>query len=137
MFKRKKVHPEADAYASRRYEDTAVCIHYDIKGGRGLYNFYAPWLEMMLQRLPAGVREKHSLMVTPAWRAPRLHVWGEEQFPAESGPSNQGVGSKEGDLPIRHMADFANKGTNEATHAGHRKIQTLQTRNQSKICVIL
>lgn len=68
MFKRKRsqrVHPDVlvqDAYIKRRYEDLSVCIHKDIKNGSGLYNYYAPWLEMKLQSFPAQYREKHSVM---------------------------------------------------------------------------
>ena len=63
MFKRSKVKPEVDPYIARRYEDTAVCIHQDIKNGRGRYSYYAPWLEKMLERLPSAEhREKYSLI---------------------------------------------------------------------------
>ena len=67
MFKSKKtkVQPQVDAHIIRRYEDLAICIHQDIKNGQGLHNFYAPWLEVMLERLPQHVREEHSLLVKP------------------------------------------------------------------------
>ena len=68
MFKRRRsqrVHPDVliqDAYIKRRYEDLAVCIHEDIKNGRGRYNYYAPWLELKLQSFPTFYREKHSIL---------------------------------------------------------------------------
>ena len=68
MFKRKRsqrVHPDElvqDAYIQRRYDDLSVCIHGDIKNGRGRYNYYAPWLEIKLQSFPAHYREKHSVL---------------------------------------------------------------------------
>ena len=69
MFKRRRsqrVHPGVevqDAYLKRRYEDLSVCIHTDIKNGRGQYNYYAPWLELKLQPFPAFYREKHSVLI--------------------------------------------------------------------------
>ena len=69
MFKRRRsqrVHPGVevqDAYLRRRYEDLSVCIHTDIKNGRGRYNYYAPWLELKLQSFPAFYREKHSVLI--------------------------------------------------------------------------
>lgn len=69
MFKRRRsqrVHPGVevqDAYIKRRYEDLSVCIHADIKNGRGQYNYYAPWLELKLQPFPAFYREKHSVLI--------------------------------------------------------------------------
>ena len=68
MFKRRRsqrVHPDVliqDAYIKRRYEDLSLCIHKDIKNGRGRYNYYAPWLELKLQTFPAFYREKHSVL---------------------------------------------------------------------------
>ena len=68
MFKRRRsqrVHPDVvvqDAYIKRRYEDLSVCIHRDIKNGRGRYNYYAPWLELKLQSFPTFYREKHSVL---------------------------------------------------------------------------
>ena len=59
------MHPDVlvqDAYIKRRYEDLSVCIHKDIQNGCGLYNYYAPWLEMKLQSFTAQYREKHSVM---------------------------------------------------------------------------
>ena len=79
MFKRKKIHSELDTYIHRRYEDLAVCIHYDIKNGRGTYSYYAPWLEAMLQRLPsAQLREKYSLMTQHQLQKAST-AWGEHQ----------------------------------------------------------
>ena len=69
MFKRRRsqrVHPGVeiqDTYLKRRYEDLSVCIHVDIKNGRGQYNYYAPWLELKLQPFPAFYREKHSVLI--------------------------------------------------------------------------
>ena len=69
MFKRRRsqrVHPGVeiqDAYIKRRYEDLSVCIHTDLKNGRGQYNYYAPWLELKLQPFPAFYREKHSVLI--------------------------------------------------------------------------
>ena len=68
MFKLRrsqKVRPDVqirDAYIKRRYEDLSVCIHKDIKNGRGQYNYYAPWVELMLLSFPAHFREKHSVL---------------------------------------------------------------------------
>ena len=102
MFKRKKVQPETDTYISRRYEDTAVCIHYDIKNGRGMYSYYAPWLETMLQRLPsAQVRQKYSLMVRPV-----LSAWQEEE-PGPSGLTDSQQLQVE-DLEDSRLATFQN-----------------------------
>ena len=92
MFKRKKIHSELDAYIHRRYEDLAVCIHYDVKNGRGTYNYYAPWLEAMLQRLPSvQLREKYSLMTrTPQHQLQKASTaWG-EHLGAELRTSGQG-----------------------------------------------
>lgn len=67
MLKRRRsqrVHPDVliqDAYVKRRYEDLSVCIHRDIKNGRGQYNYYAPWLDLKLQSFPTFYREKHSV----------------------------------------------------------------------------
>ena len=67
MFRRRRaqrVHPDVliqDAFIKRRYEDLSVCIHNDIKNGRGQYNYYAPWLELKLQSFPAFYREQHSV----------------------------------------------------------------------------
>ena len=67
MLKRRRsqrVHPDVliqDAYIKRRYEDLSVCIHKDIKNGRGQYNYYAPWLDLKLQSFPTFYREKHSV----------------------------------------------------------------------------
>lgn len=69
MFTRRRsqrVHPDVlvqDAYIKRRYEDLSVCIHKDIRNGRGQYNYYAPWLELKLQSFPAFYREQHSVLV--------------------------------------------------------------------------
>ena len=87
MFKRKKaqVQPALDPYITRRYEDLAVCIHQDLKNGRGLYSYYAPWLETMLQRLPsAEMRQKYSLL--PANHTTPASAWVGED---EAGPSNR------------------------------------------------
>ena len=71
MFKRKRsqrVHPDElvqDAYIQRRYEDLSICIHRDIKNGKGQYNYYAPWLEIKLQSFPADYRENHSVLQQP------------------------------------------------------------------------
>ena len=67
MFRRRsrRVHPDLviqDAYIKRRYNDLSVCIHKDIKDGRGRHNYYAPWLELKLQTFPAFYREKHSVL---------------------------------------------------------------------------
>ena len=53
-------------YITRRYQDLAVCIHADIANNRGLYNYYAPWLENMMDKheLPDHVKWKNSLVLT-------------------------------------------------------------------------
>ena len=59
------MHPDVlvqDAFIKRRYEDLSLCIHKDIKNGRGQYNYYAPWLEIKLQPFPAHYRETHSVL---------------------------------------------------------------------------
>ncbi len=74
MFRRRRVQPTLDPYIARRYEDIAVSIYHDIKNGRGTYNYYAPWLEGMLERIPSSeYRDKHSLM-----RGRPLNAWQEE-----------------------------------------------------------
>ena len=88
MFKRKKtqVQPELDPYITRRYEDLAVCIHHDLKNGRGQYSYYAPWLETMLQRLPSvEMRQKYSLLPSADTRPALAWVGGED----EAGPSDR------------------------------------------------
>ena len=91
MFKRKKVHPSIDKYIERRYDDIAVCIYTDLRSGRGLQNYYAPWLERMLQGFPKPQREKYSLM-TPSPPRPALSAWPEEP----PGPSTGTVDFTEG-----------------------------------------
>ncbi len=58
--------PEIEGYVRRRYEDLAVCIHFDIANDRGLYNYYSPWLNYMMEKhcLPDHVRKKNTLVVT-------------------------------------------------------------------------
>ena len=62
MLRRGRVRPEIDPYIRLRYEDTAIWIHYDLKAGRGMHSYYAPWLESMIQILSPESREKYSLM---------------------------------------------------------------------------
>ena len=61
-----RVAPELEAYIYKRYEDLAVRIHADIANNRGLYNYYAPWLDYMMDKydLPDHVKRKNSLIVT-------------------------------------------------------------------------
>lgn len=82
MFKRKKtqVRPALDPYITRRYDDLAVCIHYDLKNGRGLYSYYAPWLETMLVEM----RQKYSLLPSDGTGTRPALAWAGED---EAGPS--------------------------------------------------
>ena len=51
-------------YISRRYDDLAVCIHFDIANNRGLFCYYTEWLEEMMckHNLPVEYRARHSLV---------------------------------------------------------------------------
>ena len=62
MFRRRKVQPSVDEYILRRYDDTAVRIHADLHSQRSLQNYYALWLEGMLEGFPEEQRKKYSLM---------------------------------------------------------------------------
>lgn len=68
MFRRKKtkIAPQVDEYIRRRYEDMAVCIHFDIASNRGLICYYASWLELMMEKFnfSDGLKAKRSLIAT-------------------------------------------------------------------------
>ena len=68
MFKRRRarVVPKVDPYIERRYEDMAVSIRTDIARNKGLFCYYTPWLEQIMERfeLPEEYRRRHSLVAT-------------------------------------------------------------------------
>ena len=123
MFKRKRIQPAIDEYIVRRYEDTAVCIYRDIQSGRGMRNYYAPWLEGMLQRLPASHRDKYSLMTKSA--TPVLNAWAEE-------PELR-AGENHGDSPQGRLASEGR----ETVGAVVRRGGQAETHTSSRFCVIL
>lgn len=123
MFKRKRIQPAIDEYIVRRYEDTAVCIYRDIQSGRGMRNYYAPWLEGMLQQLPASHRDKYSLMTKSA--RPVLSAWAEE-------PELR-AGENHGDSPQGRQASEGG----ETVPAVVRRGGQGETHTSSRFCVIL
>ena len=150
MFRRKKIRPHVDEYIIRRYEDIAVCIHYDLKNGRGTYNYYAPWLELMLQRIPiAHVREKHSLMVKKS--EAMLNAWAEEEEEEGGGAGPSGTAHEavrrrtEGESGLQDDVDRTPLREAEAvsgvpgTHTLNQTQPTVpsHSRTQSRLCVIL
>ena len=69
MFKRKKsrVAPQTpDAYILRRYKDLAVCINMDINNDRGLFCYYTPWLDYMMEKFnfSEDLKKRNTLVVT-------------------------------------------------------------------------
>lgn len=118
MFKRRRVQPAVDEYIVRRYEDTAVCIYRDIQSGRGMRNYYAPWLEGMLQRLPASHSDKYSLMTKSV--RPVLSAWAEEpelgvrESPKE--PPQERLASEGGET----VGGVATRGGQGETHTSSR-----------------
>ena len=83
MFGRGKVQPSVDEYIQRHYEDTAVCIHADLRSKKGLQNHYVAWLEDKLQGFPEAARKKYSLAARAA--SPRhVSAWDEEAGPSTS-----------------------------------------------------
>ena len=86
MLRRGRVRPEIDPYIRLRYEDTAVWIHYDLKAGRGMHSYYAPWLESMIQTLSPESRQKYSLM--GAVKLPSLPVATQTQLTENQAQEN-------------------------------------------------
>lgn len=123
MFKRRRIQPAIDEYIVRRYEDIAVCIYRDIQSGRGMRNYYAPWLEGMLQRLPASHRDKYSLVKKSV--RPVLSAWAEESE-LEAGSS----------LEEQRQGRLASEGEETAGGVVRRGGQG-ETHTSSRLCVIL
>lgn len=132
MFKRKKVQPFIDEYILRHYDDIAVRINADIRNGRGLRNYYAPWLEGMLQGFPETQRNKYSLL-TPKPR-PVLNAWAEKPGShTESGGPTRSSASEESEsaeLNGHTTGDHSNIIPTRNTHE-------ITVNTNSKFCVIL
>ena len=88
FLRRKKVQPSVDEYILRRYDDTAVRIHADLHSERGLHNYYALWLEGMLEGFPEEQRKKYSLV-----RVTSGHVF--SAWTEEAGTSTHTTETKE------------------------------------------
>lgn len=122
MFKRKRVQPAIHEYILRHYDDVAVRINADILSGRGLQNYYGPWLEGMLQGFPEAQRNKYSLLT--AEPRPVLGAWAEKPGPdtENSGATHASAAEESGD----HNNSIPARNTNEIT-----------VNTNSKFCIIL
>lgn len=69
LSRKARIAPETDDYVSKRYEDTAVTIHFNIQQGRTIYSAYVPWFQsMLIKYIPLNeIREKYWLDQVPLY----------------------------------------------------------------------